>query len=93
MLLNYLNSSLLYLCYSAAGYLCNPPFSSSTGLGTKKKGIIIRCGSELQQINRLLAYPKVIELAKKIEVVKPKAKEDSSWEDKVEISLQRLIIS
>ena len=46
-----------------------------------------------QQINRLLAYPKVIELAKKIEVVKPKAKEDSSWEDKVEISLQRLIIS
>jgi hypothetical protein len=54
------------------------PISASTGLGTKRKGIIIRSGSELEQINQLLANPKVVELAKKIEVVNPKTKDDSS---------------
>jgi hypothetical protein len=54
------------------------PINASTGLGTKKRGIIIRSGSELEQINQLLDNPKVIELAKKIEVVNPKTKEDSS---------------
>ena len=43
---------------------------------TKKKGIIIRSGSELEQIIQLLANPKVVELSKKIEVVNPKIKED-----------------
>ncbi|MFL6347966.1 MAG: hypothetical protein ACJ72X_06705 [Nitrososphaeraceae archaeon] len=45
---------------------------------TKKKGIIIRSGSELEQINQLLSNPKVVELAKKIEIVNPKTKEDDS---------------
>jgi hypothetical protein len=54
------------------------PINASTGLGTKKKGIIIRSGSELEQFNQLLANPKVVELAKKIEVVNPKTKEDNS---------------
>jgi hypothetical protein len=54
------------------------PINATTGLGTKKRGIIIRSGSELEQINQLLANPKVVELAKKIEVVNPKTKENSS---------------
>ncbi|HJT46794.1 MAG TPA: hypothetical protein VJ729_01335 [Nitrososphaeraceae archaeon] len=45
------------------------------GTATKKKGIIIRSGSELDQINQLLANPKIIELAKKLETVNPKVKE------------------
>ena len=44
---------------------------------SKKRGIIIRSGSELEQINQLLANPKVVELAKKIETVNPKIKEDN----------------
>jgi hypothetical protein len=44
----------------------------------KRRGIIIRSGSELEQINQLLSNPKVVELAKKIEVVNPKTKEDST---------------
>jgi hypothetical protein len=45
---------------------------------TRKKGIIIRSGSELEQFNQLLSNPKVIELAKKIEAINPKTKEDVS---------------
>src|ERR671931_1571466 len=41
----------------------------------KKRGIIIRSGSELEQYNQLLSNPKVIELAKKIKEVNPKTKE------------------
>ena len=48
------------------------------GTATKKKGIIIRSGSELGQINQLLANPKIIELAKKLETVNPKVKEDEA---------------
>jgi hypothetical protein len=53
------------------------PINATTGSGTKKRGIIIRSGSELEQINQLLSNPKVVELAKKIEAVNPKIKEDS----------------
>src|SRR5918911_3977566 len=53
------------------------PINASTGLGTKKRGIIIRSGSELEQINQLLDNPKLVELAKKIETVNPKIKEDN----------------
>jgi hypothetical protein len=45
---------------------------------TRKKGIIIRSGSELEQFNQSLSNPKVIELAKKIEAINPKNKEDVS---------------
>jgi hypothetical protein len=48
------------------------------GTITKKRGIIIRSSSELEQISHLLANPKVIELAKKIETVNPKIKEDDA---------------
>src|ERR687885_779564 len=44
---------------------------------TKKRGIIVRSSSELEQINQLLANPKVVGLAKKIEAVNPKIKEDN----------------
>jgi hypothetical protein len=52
------------------------PINAATGSATKKRGIIIRSGSELEQINQLLSNPKVVELAKKIEAVNPK--EDKS---------------
>src|SRR5919198_1614386 len=48
------------------------PINATTGSARKKRGIIIRSGSELEQINQLLSNPKVIELAKRIEVVNPK---------------------
>ena len=44
----------------------------------KKAIIIIRGGSELEQFNQLLSNPKVIELAKKIEAINPKSKEDAA---------------
>jgi hypothetical protein len=44
---------------------------------TRKKGIIIRSGSELEQFNQLLSHTKVVELAKKIEAINPKNKEDA----------------
>ena len=45
---------------------------------TRKKGIIIRSGSELEQFDQLLSNPKVVELAKKIEAVNSKNKEDAA---------------
>jgi hypothetical protein len=48
------------------------PINAATGSATKKRGIIIRSGSELEQISQLLSNPKVVELAKKIESVNPK---------------------
>jgi hypothetical protein len=53
------------------------PINASTGLGIKKRGIIIRDGSELEQFSQLLSNLKVVELAKKIEAVNPKSKEDT----------------
>jgi hypothetical protein len=44
----------------------------------KRRGIIIRSGSEIEQINQLLDNPKVIQLARKIEAVNPKANSPSS---------------
>ena len=46
----------------------NPPTNTAAGSAfTRKKGIIIRDGSELEQYNQMLSNPKVVELAKKIE--------------------------
>jgi hypothetical protein len=57
----------------------NPTNTTSSGsVITRKKGIIIRDGSELEQFNQLLSNPKVIELAKKIEAINPKNKEDAT---------------
>ena len=54
------------------------PINASTGLGIKKRGIIIRDGSELEQFSQLLSNPKVVELTKKIEAANPKSKEDTA---------------
>jgi hypothetical protein len=55
----------------------NPPISIAAGSAfTRKKGIIIRDDSELEQFNELLSNPKVVELAKKIEAVNPESGED-----------------
>jgi hypothetical protein len=39
---------------------------------TKKRGVVIRSASELDEISRLLGHPKVGELSKKIDEVNPK---------------------
>jgi hypothetical protein len=39
---------------------------------TKKRGVVIRSASELDEISRLLSHPKVGELPKKIDIVNPK---------------------
>jgi hypothetical protein len=38
---------------------------------TKKRGVVIRSASELDEISRLLGHPKVGELSKKIDAVNP----------------------
>ena len=52
--------------------------SATTTITKKRRGIIIRSSSELEQINQLLSNPKLVELAKKTEAINPKTKEDSS---------------
>src|SRR3989442_5181535 len=42
------------------------------GAITKKRGIVLRSGSELNEISRLLGHPKVGELSKRIDAVNPK---------------------
>jgi hypothetical protein len=39
---------------------------------TKKRGVVIRSASELDEISRLLSHPKVGELSKRIDEVHPK---------------------
>jgi hypothetical protein len=39
---------------------------------TKRRGVVIRSASELNEISRLLSHPKVGELSKKIDAVNPK---------------------
>ena len=48
----------------------------TTGAATKKRGIVIRSASELDQFNRILANQKLIELAKRIDEVNPTQKEE-----------------
>lgn len=42
------------------------------GSVTKRRGIVIRSNSELDEISRLLNHPKVSELSKKIDELNPK---------------------
>jgi hypothetical protein len=44
----------------------------SYGSITKKRGVVIRSSSELDEISRILSHPKVDELSKKIDIVNPK---------------------
>jgi hypothetical protein len=46
----------------------------SSGSATKKRGIVIRSSSELEEISRLLTNPKISQLAKSIDEVNPDVK-------------------
>ena len=48
------------------------------GSVTKKRGIVIRSSSELDEISRLLSHPKVGELSKKIDAMNPKRETTTS---------------
>ena len=48
-----------------------------SGSSTKRRGVIIRSNSELEEISRLLSDPKVAQLAKSIDEVNP-AKESTA---------------
>ncbi len=47
----------------------------ATGSATKKRGIIIRSASELDQFNHILIDQKLIELTRRIDEVNPKLEE------------------
>jgi hypothetical protein len=42
-----------------------------SGAATKKRGVVVRSTNELQEINKLLSHPKLVELAKRIDDVNP----------------------
>jgi hypothetical protein len=48
----------------------------AAGSATKKRGIVIRSASELNQFNNILADQKLIELARRIDEVNPKQKDE-----------------
>jgi hypothetical protein len=48
----------------------------ATGSATKKRGIVIRSASEFDEFNSTLANQKLIELARRIDEVNPKQKEE-----------------
>ena len=50
----------------------------SSGSATKKRGIVIRSGSELEEISRLLTNPKIVQLAKSIDEVNPDVRTSSA---------------
>ena len=43
----------------------------ASGATTKKRGVVVRSTNELQEINKLLSHPKLVELAKRIDDVNP----------------------
>jgi hypothetical protein len=47
----------------------------AAGSATKKRGIVIRSASELNEFNRILGNQKLVELASKVDEVNPKLKE------------------
>jgi hypothetical protein len=50
----------------------------SAGSATKKRGIVVRSASELDEFNRILSNQKLIELARNMDQVNPKQKESAS---------------
>jgi hypothetical protein len=42
-----------------------------TGAATKKRGVVVRSTTELEEINKLLSHPKLVELAKRVDAVNP----------------------
>jgi hypothetical protein len=47
----------------------------AAGSATKKRGIVLRSASELDEFNRILANQKLVELARKVDQVNPKQTE------------------
>jgi hypothetical protein len=47
----------------------------SAGSATKKRGIVVRSTSELDEFNRILSNQKLVELARNLDQVNPKQKE------------------
>ena len=65
---------LIYQVYFSSGYRVpkedlHPV--DTYGSITKKRGVVIRSASELDEISRLLSHPKVGEVSKKIDAVNP----------------------
>jgi hypothetical protein len=56
------------------------PLNPAGSTTTKRRGVIIRSSSELEEINRLLSNPKVAQLAKSIDEVNP-SRESASAKD------------
>ena len=50
----------------------------SAGSATKKRGIVVRSASELDEFNRILSNEKLVELTRKIDQVNPKQREATS---------------
>lgn len=50
----------------------------SSGAATKKRGVVIRSTSELEQITSLLSNPKINQLANSIDVVNPKRRNSAA---------------
>jgi len=50
----------------------------SAGSATKKRGIVLRSASELDEFNRILSNQKLVGLTRKINQVNPKQKEATS---------------
>ena len=50
----------------------------SAGTATKKRGIVVRSSSELDEFNRILSNQKLVELARNLDQVNPKQKESTS---------------
>ena len=48
----------------------------AAGSATKKRGKVIKSASELDQFNRILANQKLMELARRIDEINPKQKEE-----------------
>ena len=53
----------------------------AAGSATKKRGIVIRSASELNEFNRILGNQKLVELASKVDEVNPKQKEPPTAAD------------
>jgi len=51
---------------------------NSAGSATKKRGIVVRSASELDEFNRILSNQKLVKLARKLDEVNPKQKETTS---------------
>lgn len=46
----------------------------SSGVATKKRGVVVKSTIELEEINKLLSHPKLVELAKRVDEVNPERK-------------------